>query len=138
VNINAAAKQTGIAAKSLRYYEEIGLVAPHRLGNGYRDYDGDDVQRLRFLRRSRDLGFTIADCRSLLELWSDRSRASADVKAIANKHLADVEHKLAELETMRSTLSLLVDACHGDNQPECPILRDLAGSLSNSAENLTS
>jgi MerR family transcriptional regulator, copper efflux regulator len=137
VNINAAAKQTGIAAKSLRYYEEIGLVAPHRLDNGYRDYDGDDVQRLRFLRRSRDLGFTIADCRSLLELWSDRSRASADVKAIANKHLVDVEHKLAELETMRSTLSLLVDACHGDNQPECPILRDLAGSLGSSAENLT-
>ncbi|MGB0750830.1 MAG: Cu(I)-responsive transcriptional regulator [Gammaproteobacteria bacterium] len=127
MNINKAAERTGITAKTLRYYEDIGLVTPHRKDNGYRDYDADDVQRLKFLRRSRDLGFSIEDCRSLLALWSDRSRASADVKAIANGHLVRVKEKLAELEAMRDTLSQLVDACSGDQHSECPILRDLAG-----------
>ena len=93
MNINKAAERTGITAKTLRYYEDIGLVTPHRKDNGYRDYDTDDVQRLKFLRRSRDLGFSIEDCRSLLALWSDRSRASADVKAIANGHLVRVKER---------------------------------------------
>lgn len=125
MNINRAATLTGITAKTLRYYEDIGLVSPDRQGNGYRDYGEDDVRQLTFLRRARDLGFSIESCRSLLALWSDTGRASADVKRIAAEHLADVERKLEELENMRDTLGRLVSACAGDDSPECPILRDL-------------
>ena len=127
MNINQAATQSGISAKTLRYYEDIGLITPGRRDNGYRDFSSDDVLQLRFLRRARDLGFPIEDCRSLLALWHDRSRASSDVKRIALGHLHEVERKLAELSELRDTLARLVHACHGDDSPECPILRDLAG-----------
>ncbi|NKC10826.1 MAG: Cu(I)-responsive transcriptional regulator [Gammaproteobacteria bacterium] len=127
MNIKQAARLSGIPSKTLRYYEDIKLLVPRRLANGYRDYTGDDVQRARFLARARNLGFSIDNCRSLLALWDDRTRASADVKAIASGHLREVETKLRELETMREVLRSLVDACGGDQSPECPILRDLAG-----------
>ena len=130
MNIREAEKLTGLPSKTLRYYEEIGLVQPARLANGYRAYSDDEVARLKFVRRARDLGFPIEDCRSLLELWDNRSRASADVKRIASGHLAAVEVKLEELRTLRDTLSKLVDACAGSDSPECPILRDLAGKQS--------
>jgi MerR family copper efflux transcriptional regulator len=134
MNINQAAQATEISAKTLRYYEDVGLISPHRRDNGYRDYNSDDIQRLRFLRRARDLGFPIENCRSLLDLWSDRTRASADVKQIASAHLHDVDRKLAELTAMRNTLGALVDACSGDASSECPILRDLEGALLSQAQ----
>jgi MerR family transcriptional regulator, copper efflux regulator len=132
MNIREAEQQTKISRKTLRYYEEIGLVAPLRKNNGYRDYSVDEVARLRFLRRARDLGFSIEDCRSLLALWADTSRASADVKAIASDHLLNVEDKLRELNALHETLSRLVSACDGSASPECPILRDLATALPDS------
>lgn len=127
MNIREAEQRSGIPSKTLRYYEEIGLVVPGRQDNGYRDYSMDEVARLKFVRRARDLGFSIEDCRSLLELWADRSRASADVRQIASRHLEEVESKLAELRQMQATLAGLVAACEGSDSPECPILRDLAG-----------
>lgn len=127
MNIREAEQRSGIPRKTLRYYEEIGLVVPGRKDNGYRNYSMDEVARLKFVRRSRDLGFSIEDCRSLLELWADTSRASADVRQIASRHLAEVESKLAELRAMQTTLAGLVSACEGSTSPECPILRDLAG-----------
>jgi MerR family transcriptional regulator, copper efflux regulator len=126
MNIRDASKRSGIPSKTLRYYESIGLISPSRLDNGYRDYADDDVAQLNFVRRSRALGFSIDDCRSLLALWADTSRASADVRAIANSHLDAVEQKLRELSEMQRTLSALVSACHGNDSPECPILRDLS------------
>ena len=126
MNIRDASKRCGIPSKTLRYYESIGLISPSRLDNGYRDYADDDVAQLNFVRRSRALGFSIDDCRSLLALWADTSRASADVRAIANSHLDAVEQKLDELSEMQRTLSALVSACHGNDSPECPILRDLS------------
>ena len=126
MNIRDASKRCGIPSKTLRYYESIGLISPSRLDNGYRDYADDDVAQLNFVRRSRALGFSIDDCRSLLALWADTSRASADVRAIANSHLDAVEQKLRELSEMQRTLSALVSACHGNDSSECPILRDLS------------
>ena len=128
MNIREAEKRTGLPSKTLRYYEDIGLVRPARLANGYRSYSDDEVARLKFVRRARDLGFPIDECRSLLALWDDRSRASADVKVIASAHLEAVEDKLKELNSLRDTLAQLVDACAGSDSPECPILRDLAGA----------
>jgi MerR family transcriptional regulator, copper efflux regulator len=128
MNIREAEKRTGLPSKTLRYYEDIGLIRPARQANGYRTYSDDEVARLKFVRRARDLGFPIEECRSLLALWDDRSRASADVKTIASAHLEVVEDKLKELNSLRSTLATLVDACAGSDSPECPILRDLAGS----------
>ena len=128
MNIREAERLTGIASKTLRYYEDIGLVAPQRKQNGYRNYSHDEVERLRFLRRARDLGFSIEDCRSLLALWVDNGRTSADVKSIAAQHLLSVEAKLHELNGLHQTLTRLVTACVGSQSPECPILRDLAGT----------
>ena len=128
MNIREAERLTGIASKTLRYYEDIGLVAPQRKQNGYRDYSHDEVERLRFLRRARDLGFSIEDCRSLLALWVDTGRTSVDVKSIAAQHLLSVEAKLRELNGLHQTLTRLVTACDGSESPECPILRDLAGT----------
>ena len=129
MNIREAEARSGLPSKTLRYYESIGLVQPERKSNGYRDYSADEVARLKFVRRSRDLGFSIEDCRSLLALWDDTARESADVRLIASRHLQAVESKLAELESMRQTLASLVKACDGNHSPECPILRDLAGEL---------
>lgn len=128
MNISDAARQTGLPPKTIRYYEEIGLVSPGRRANGYRDYDPEHIHKLRFLRRARSLGFVIEDCRQLLSLYEDRSRASADVRQLAEQRIAEIDAKLEELAALRRTLSSLVSACHGDARPECPILEDLAGA----------
>jgi len=127
MNIGHAAGASGLPAKTIRYYEEVGLVTPDRRENGYRDYDDAEVHKLRFLARARSLGFTLEDCRALLALWVDTGRASAHVKALAREHLSAVERKIDELRTLQSTLEHLVEACHGDDLPDCPIIDDLAG-----------
>jgi MerR family copper efflux transcriptional regulator len=126
MNIGDIAKRTGLPAKTIRYYEEIGLVTPHREANGYRVFDDKDMHRLTFLARARALGFPIEECRTLLALYKDDSRASADVKRIAQDHLAQIEDKIQQLQSMRDTLTHLVRECAGDNRPDCPILKDLA------------
>lgn len=127
MNIGQAADASGVPAKTIRYYEEIGLIeAPARTASGYRDYDDAGVHTLRFVARARGLGFSIEECRNLLALWRDRSRASADVKRIALDHVADIERKIAELEEMRATLQDLTRKCQGDDRPDCPILQGLA------------
>jgi MerR family transcriptional regulator, copper efflux regulator len=123
--VGQAAKKSGLPAKTLRYYEEIGLVEPQRLENGYRDYNDDDLARLKFLGRARSLGFSIEDCRNLLSLCDDDQRSSRDVKAIAKAHLDSIERKITELETMKNVLAKLVSSCHGDEHPDCPILNEL-------------
>ena len=127
MNIGRAERISGLPAKTIRYYEEIGLVVPQRRGNGYRDYAEAEVRKLQFLQRARSLGFSVQDCRALLSLYEDKGRASADVKAIAKAHLTAVERKIAELESLRGALGHLVEACHGDDRPDCPILGELAG-----------
>ena len=127
MNVGDAARRSGLPAKTIRYYEEIGLISPTRAANGYRDYSGDDVHRLAFLKRARNLGFSIDDCRQLMALYRDRSRASQDVRAIALSHVAAIEEKLRELQSMRATLNKLIHACHGDERPDCPILEEMAG-----------
>jgi MerR family copper efflux transcriptional regulator len=127
MNIGAAAARSKLPPKTIRYYEEIDLLRPTRAANGYRDYSDADIHRLRFLQRSRSLGFSIEECRSLLSLYEDEHRASSDVKAVALEKIGEVERKIAELQAMKTTLSRLVDCCHGDGRPDCPILDDLAG-----------
>ena len=129
MNISEAAKRVGLPAKTIRYYEEIGLVTSHRADNGYRVYDDRDLHMLAFLARARSLGFTIDSCRSLLDLYKDPHRVSADVKDVAQHHVDEIEHKIIELEGMRDVLSALVKSCHGDNRPDCPILSELARPL---------
>ncbi|NDR59096.1 Cu(I)-responsive transcriptional regulator [Aliiruegeria sabulilitoris] len=128
MNIGDVSRLSGLPAKTIRYYEEIGLVAPLRDDNGYRRFRESDLHRLAFLNRARSLGFTIEDCRGLLALYQDDHRASADVKRIAYEHLARIDEKLVELQAMRQTLAHLVNCCAGDNRPDCPILDDLAGA----------
>lgn len=128
MNIGDVAIRAGLPPKTIRYYEDIGLVTPHRGSNGYRAFTERDVHKLAFLARARALGFTIEDCRALLALYEDESRASAEVKHIAEEHLAQIDEKLAQLQQMRDTLAHLVRACHGDDRPDCPILTDLARS----------
>lgn len=127
MNIGRAERLSGLPAKTIRYYEEIGLVVPQRQGNGYRDYAEPDVRKLQFLQRARGLGFSVKDCRALLSLYGDQQRASADVKSIAAAHLDRINRKIAELESLRHALSHLVEACHGDQRPDCPIIGELAG-----------
>ncbi|MEO0632507.1 MAG: Cu(I)-responsive transcriptional regulator [Pseudomonadota bacterium] len=126
MNISDAATATGLPAKTIRYYEEIDLIRPNRSANGYRQFSESQVHQLRFLARARALGFGIDDCRSLLALWQDRDRASADVRIIAKEHLVEIEEKIAALAAMRATLTDLVRACAGNDRPDCPILQDLA------------
>lgn len=127
MNIGEAASASGVSAKMIRYYETIGLIAaPDRSAAGYRRYGNADVHTLRFIRRARDLGFSVDEMRSLLALWRDRSRASADVKALALAHVGELEKRIAELRGMADTLSHLARHCHGDDRPDCPILADLA------------
>ena len=129
MNIGAAAQRSGLPAKTIRYYEGVGLVRPaKRQGNSYRDYDDADIHRLRFVQRARALGFSVQQCRELLALYEDGSRASADVKALALRHIAEIDERIEALGTMRSTLSALAERCHGDGRPACPILDDLAAS----------
>ncbi|MBL4811209.1 MAG: Cu(I)-responsive transcriptional regulator [Rhodobacteraceae bacterium] len=126
MNIQQVAKKTGLPAKTIRYYEEIGLVSPPRAANGYRDFGEDDAHKLTFLGRARSLGFSIVECRGLLALWEDQDRASADVRAIAKTHLTAIEAKITDLCAMRDTLSDLVGKCAGDHRPDCPILNKLS------------
>lgn len=126
MNIGEVSTSSGLPAKTIRYYEDIGLVSPPRDRNGYRVFRETDLHKLAFLGRARGLGFSIQDCRTLLALYEDRGRASADVKRIASEHLARIEEKLTELSAMRETLSHLVKSCAGDDRPDCPILSDLA------------
>ncbi len=127
MNISQASAQSGLPAKTIRYYEEIGLVAPARRDNGYRYYSAPDLHKLAFLQRARSLGFTIDDCRALLSLYEDTNRASADVKKLAEDRIAQIDAKLAELQGLRITLGRLIESCHGDDRADCPILDDLAG-----------
>lgn len=126
MNIGDAAKASGVSAKMIRYYEETGLIAPAtRTASGYRVYSDQDVHLLRFVRRARDLGFSVEGIAELLGLWRDRSRQSADVKRLALAHVANLRRKIGELEDMAGALETLVQCCHGDERPDCPILTDL-------------
>lgn len=127
MNIGEAAERSGIPPKTIRYYEDIGLVRPGRSANGYRAFRDSDLHKLTFLGRARALGFSIEDCRMLLSLYEDETRESAQVKAIAKQHLAAIDDKIGQLQSMRETLAHLVKACHGDHRPDCPILSDLSG-----------
>lgn len=125
MNISDVAARANLPAKTIRYYEEIGLIKPLRDSNGYRAFRDSDMHKLAFLGRARALGFTIENCRALLALWEDKSRANADVRAIAKKHLKQIETKIADLTAMRDTLSELVRTCAGNDRPDCPILTSL-------------
>lgn len=137
MNIGQAAKATGLPAKTIRYYEEIGLVtSARRAASGYREYDQDSVKALRFVQRARALGFSVEDCRGLLVLWRDRSRASAEVRSVATARMDEIDRKIAELQAMRQTLGGLVERCNGDDHPDCPILDDLSDSLAGNSEQI--
>lgn len=129
MNISDAADQSGLPVKTIRYYEEIGLVVPGRRDNGYRYYTCPELNKLAFLQRARRLGFSIEDCRALLSLYEDKNRASADVKRVAETHILEVDRKIAELRSLRDTLGRLVESCRGDDRADCPILDDLAGRI---------
>ena len=127
MNIGELAQASGVSAKMIRYYEKIGLIPPaDRSQSGYRNYSDNDVHRLRFIRRARDLGFTVEQMADLLALWRDRSRASSEVKKIALDQVAILERKAEELQAMSRTLKHLAAHCHGDERPDCPIIDDLA------------
>lgn len=127
MNIGDVARQSNLPAKTIRYYEEIDLVKPARGSNGYRVYSEADIHKLIFLSRSRALGFTIENCRTLLALYEDSSRASAEVKNVTKKHLDEIEAKINDLQAMHATLSRLSKECAGDHRPDCPILKELGG-----------
>jgi MerR family transcriptional regulator, copper efflux regulator len=127
MQIGEAAAQSGVSAKMIRYYEKIGLVPRSaRQPQGYREYDDQDVHRLRFVARARDLGFSIKEITELLRLYSDRRRSSADVKRVALRHVAELETKIKTPRQLKRTIQQLADRCHGNERPDCPILDDLA------------
>ncbi|AMG89184.1 MULTISPECIES: Cu(I)-responsive transcriptional regulator [Bordetella] len=129
MNIGDAAQASGISAKMIRYYESIGLIGPAaRTESGYRVYGDAELHTLRFVRRARDLGFSVEQMNELLALWRDRSRASADVKRIALEHVATLERKADELRQMADTLKHLAHHCHGDTRPDCPIIEELSNT----------
>lgn len=127
MNIGTASEQSRLPVKTIRYYEDIGLVRPLRCENGYRDFSGTDLQRLKFLQRARSLGFSIEECRELLSLYEDGNRASSDVKAITQSKIVEIDRKIDELKSLKKVLTTLSDACHGDSRPTCPIIDALAG-----------
>ena len=127
MNIGEAAKAAGLPVKTIRYYEDIGLVRPARSENGYRVFAESDLHKLNFLGRSRALGFSIEDCRALLALYEDGTRSSSEVREIAERHLANIEGKITDLQSLRDTLAHLVASCAGDARPDCPILDNLSG-----------
>ena len=128
MNIGHASEKSGLPTKTIRYYEDIGLLKPDRSDNGYRDYSMSDVHKLRFLQRSRGLGFSVEECRQLLALYEDKERASSDVKSIARTKLKEIERKITELRELQHTLQHLVAHCHGDQRPDCPILESNSGT----------
>ena len=128
MNISEASRGSGVSAKAIRYYESINLIAPaSRAGNGYRDFNGDDVHMLRFIARARGLGFSVLEVADLLALYKDRSRASAQVRGLAEKAIARMGEKITELQSISLVLSDLVARCQGNDRPDCPILDDLSG-----------
>lgn len=128
MNIGQASKESGISAKMIRHYESVGLLTPALRGeSGYRKFSKNDVHILKFIRRARDLGFSIEQIGNLVGLWQDDSRTSREVKALAQEHLQFLDQKLREIEGMRKTLLNLVNCCHGDERPDCPILEELQG-----------
>lgn len=130
-NIGEAARESGVSSKKIRHYESLGLLKEaKRTYAGYRIYDANDVHTLRFVRRARDLGFSMKQIEQLLSLWQNRRRSSSDVRRVAQAHIAELDQKINELQAMRRTLVDLVHHCHGDHRPECPILDDLAGAAS--------
>jgi Cu(I)-responsive transcriptional regulator len=129
MQIGQAASASGVSAKMIRHYESIGLIGPAaRRDSNYRTYQAEDLHRLRFIRRARDLGFSVERIRDLLKLWSDRDRSSAEVKAIALGHLAELDRKIDDMRAMAETVRRLAEACEGDRRPHCPILEGLAGA----------
>ncbi|WP_431324573.1 Cu(I)-responsive transcriptional regulator [Rhizobium sp. YTU87027] len=129
MNIGQAAKASGVSAKMIRYYEQIKLITPAiRTESSYRTYTDNDIHTLRFIRRARDLGFSVEQMKTLLALWRDRSRASADVKTIALEHIAELERKAAAIHAMTETLKHLANHCHGDERPDCPIIEEFANA----------
>jgi Cu(I)-responsive transcriptional regulator len=126
MNIGDAGVRAGLPAKTIRYYEDIGLIRPGRRGNGFRDYGDKDIHDLRFIARARGLGFSVEDCRHLLELYRDKARPSAAVRETAIAHVAGVRAKIEALRSMEKTLSHLIDQCAGDARPDCPILEELS------------
>lgn len=128
MNIGEAARQSGLTTKTIRYYEDVGLLRPARRDNGFRDYAERDVHELRFIARARGLGFSIEECRHLLELYRDTGRASAEVREMAAAHITTIRTKIEQLRSMEETLADLVDKCAGDARPDCPILDRLSGS----------
>lgn len=127
MNIGQAAEKSGLPVKTIRYYEEIGLVNAGRSDNGYRQFGEVEIHKLRFVQRARGLGFSVEDCRTLLSLYEDKHRASAEVKAIAKNRLEDINIKIAELQNLQEVLTHLINHCAGDSRPNCPIIDDLAG-----------
>ncbi len=131
MNIGQAAAASGVSAKMIRHYESVKLLPrAARTDAGYRQYSDNDVHTLRFIRRSRDLGFSIAEIGALLNLWRDRKRPSRQVRALAKAHLEELERKLAEIQSMKRVLQHLIHCCHGDDRPDCPILQEIAGERS--------
>lgn len=130
MQIGEAAKATGVTAKMIRHYESIGLIpSADRRSSNYREYGSQDLHRLGFIRRARDLGFSIDEIRDLLKLWADTGRSSRDVKRLALGHIAELEGKIALLDEMRATLTHLAHACDGNHRPDCPIIKSLEGSM---------
>jgi MerR family copper efflux transcriptional regulator len=130
MQIGEASHATGVSSKMIRHYEQIGLIpAADRRDSNYRDYGAEDVHRLGFIRRARDLGFSIDEIRDLLKLWADRRRSARAVKALTQHHIADLDRKIAELGEMRSTLAHLAHCCEGGDRPDCPIIESLAGDV---------
>lgn len=129
MQIGEASRRTGVSAKMIRHYEAIGLIpGADRRSSNYRDYGSEDVHRLGFVRRARDLGFSIDEIRDLLKLWADTDRSSRDVKALTLAHIGELDAKIALLGEMRATLAHLAHCCDGDNRPDCPIIESLAGA----------
>lgn len=129
MNIGQASRATGVSSKMIRYYESVGLIRPaDRTESNYRDFSDRDVNELRFIRRARNLGFSVEEIGNLLSLWRDRDRPSREVKAIADKHVADLDARIAEMSAMADTLRDLARCCAGDDRPDCPILTDLSAS----------
>lgn len=129
MNIGQASEASGVSAKMIRYYEQIGLIRPMgRTGNNYRVYGDEEVHILRFIKRARNLGFSLEETETLLKLWQDKDRTSASVKEVAEVHIFDLERRIAEMQGMVKTLKHLSHCCSGDDRPNCPILDDLAGA----------